>query len=144
MPYDGEVLTKKEIDRRYPGDEIAVYTLKYNGKPPLYIDAACERNAGSIVNAAGGARDVNVSFLTVTQWARRVHATADEKRMALFLHRSAAEVERSPKWRLWVVADRRIDRGEELLADYGHDYDMDRIPKYTTKYVSPKRYAAIR
>lgn len=144
MPYDGDVLTKAEVDRRYPGDEIAVYTLRYNGNPPMYIDAACARNAGSIVNNAGQPGDVNVEFLTVGQWARRVRATAEEKRMALSVHRSAAEMVHNPKWRLWVVAKKKITRGEELLADYGHDYDMDRIPKYKTKYVSPKRFTGLR
>ena len=47
-PYFGEVLTKAQLDERYPGDVTAAYTLQIS--PDKFIDAACFMSFGAKSN----------------------------------------------------------------------------------------------
>jgi hypothetical protein len=141
-PYDGEVISRAQLDARYPGDVTGAYALKYSGRPPQFIDAACARSAASIINApVGGAHGANVAFLTTRQWGTRVPKArrAELEREALAAHKKLAPGDAPPRWRIWVVALRDIANGEELLADYGAEYDFEHGGAHKTKYHAPKR-----
>jgi len=145
-PYDGEILSRAQLDARYPGDATGAYALKYNGRPEQFIDAACSRAAAAIVNAPnvgddGPGAGANVAFLTTRQWGARVPKArrAELEREALAAHRRLAPGDAPPRWRIWVVALKDIDRGTELLADYGAEYDFEHGGAHKTKYHAPKR-----
>lgn len=55
--YDGETVTKAELDRRY-GQYTAPYGLQANRK--AFEDGACHRGIGSLINAVHHQKDGNV------------------------------------------------------------------------------------
>lgn len=62
--YEGEVLTKKKLNERYPGDYIAPYVfVKTQGRRNVYVDGVCKRFAPAYINAALN-RQSNVIFLS--------------------------------------------------------------------------------
>jgi len=137
-PYDGEVVSQAQLNARYPGDAIGAYALKKD-REPVYIDAACQRHAGSIVNGARRRADANVEFMSVNAWIKKlpkhVNKTA-ARRDAMTMHRIDDDI---PNFRLWVVARKHIDADEELLAHYGPEYDLDDAEIHRTTYQSPKK-----
>ena len=96
-PYEGNRLSKAELDFRYGGDNVtAPYAIQI-GDSRRYIDAACRRGVGAMVNHSGTGKP-NVKFDVL--YAKNGKASV----VALSL--------------------RNILEGEEILADYGEHYDI--------------------
>ena len=58
VPYFGETLTQEQIETRYPGDSLAPYVEKL-GDTSQFLDAACVRSIGSMINGSGDRRECN-------------------------------------------------------------------------------------
>lgn len=97
--YDGEVVAKAELDRRY-GDHTAPYGIHVRGE--VYEDGACRRGTAAMANHATGT-GVN----------------------ARFSYRYAARNAGAPV-RSVLRATRPIRDGEEILVNYGDDYEFER------------------
>lgn len=94
--YWGEHISVKELDRRYPGNIIGPYAIRNGekGKGRYVEHAACVRGIGSLANH-GGKHQSNAEY----------HYLRDPKRFVL-------------------VALRNIHHDEEILLDYGDNYDV--------------------
>ncbi len=98
--YDGELITKEEVDRRYSESEEAVAPYVYKiGK--MYIDAACRRGIGGMLN-----------FIPY----KRGEANPNNVK--------ARVINKNNKQTAGLYALRDIYNGEELYLDYGPDYSM--------------------
>jgi len=102
--YDGDVVTNKELVRRYGDDRItAPYVFRRlrveKGMPKIYqyVDAACKRGVLSFMNTAGPEEENNMEF--------------------------------GPEG--YAAATREIMPGEELLVSYGSAYKLEGPPHRT-------------
>lgn len=105
IPYDGEIITKQQLDQRYGDDEIAPYALeREKTDPPDFIDAACERGLGAFANHKPESE------------ANAKYSHHSEKGMA-------------------IVAIKPIKHREEIFVDYGEDYweNRDAIKPHMTR-----------
>ena len=59
-PYFGEILTKNELNKRYPGDTTAPYALKMSSN--RYLDSACFQSIGAKANKAPKGKRNNARF----------------------------------------------------------------------------------
>ena len=51
VEYLGEKISQQKLDERYPGDDVtAPYTFRTGAEPATFIDAACHRGVGSMIN----------------------------------------------------------------------------------------------
>jgi tRNA A-37 threonylcarbamoyl transferase component Bud32 len=107
--YTGKILTQKQLDRRYPGDELAPYAVsagRVNGKR-VYIDgrswkSSVARYANDGCGAKYGA-------------SRIVNGVATHcARTNAFL--------KSVKGKVWLVALKDLRDGDEIYAEYGEGY----------------------
>jgi hypothetical protein len=89
LRYEGEEVTDQELRRRY-GDKTAPYAV---GERGLYIDAACQRSAGSMANGS----DKNHK------------------------HNAVYAVALGPRT-ISLRANKKIRHGEEILCSYGKHY----------------------
>jgi len=136
-PYDGEILSKRELDKRYPGEEtVASYTLRYKMRN-RFIDSACERSVGAIFNMHPERKRNNVHLVTAKSWARK-----KRNRSLTSALNNHIPVKHRKSWRLIAVASKRIESGDELYADYGEDYGH--FEEHKTRYVAPKRMRNIK
>ena len=93
-PYFGEILTKTQLDNRYPGDVTAPYALRINNNK--FIDSACFMSIGAKGNKppTGRSAMANASLLEVT-------GNTDIGR---------------------IVAKKNIRNGSEIFLSYGRTY----------------------
>lgn len=116
-PYGGEILRKEaRITERYGNNRaysIGPYLLNQ-------VDSACRRFIASAPNGAFGTVDpsrANVSFRpTQHKWENQRKAEGDEYQKLLLSQDNLGI-------KMWAVADRDIEKGEEILADYGDEQE---------------------
>lgn len=110
-PYIGETITQACLDKRYPGDTTATYTVNASNERH-HTDSACQRGIGAMANgkfdAEGFSRPRN---------------------------RHNAVIETRDGEGLWLQATRRIGANREIFVHYGDDYvlDDDHSTKRTTR-----------
>lgn len=97
MTYGGEVLTKNQIEERYPGDTLAKYAIKVHSNK--YLDAARLPNVWSrYINALTDPSFCNAEFVTNTE---------------------TDDVE--------IIAVKKIKAGDEIYVYYGEEYNVEQI-----------------
>ena len=119
--YDGELIHKQEVDRRYSDSEqvTAPYVYSIGSSGENYIDAACTRGIGGMFNFKPytGRRNPNNVI------ARKV----------------------SNQNKVMLYALRDIDNGEEMFLDYGRNYNVELNQelheRHSTRYVRPRRHS---
>lgn len=92
MVYEGERLTRAQLDQRYGKDDLAPYAVGLNRED---IDAACRRGAGSIANGAFTKQGANAKFDSRMEGGVRV---------------------------VRLRATKNIKHGQEVLVLYGDKY----------------------
>lgn len=113
LEYEGEVISRAELDRRYDEEEeehVAPYAYSAGD---FVVDAACRRGAGSLINHSDRPRSINCKFV--------------------YDHHTGI---------LSVVATKNIRNGQELFIDYGEGYDelnSDRVSHRTRPTKSRRR-----
>lgn len=94
IEYTGEHLTKRQLDRRYPGDTLAAYAIQI-GDSNRYIDArSTQSSVARYANDCRGSR-------------RQCNATLEA---------------RDHDTRSFLTADRNIRANHEILTSYGPNY----------------------
>ena len=93
IEYKGELIDEKELNKRY-GDNTAPYGIQV--KKDVYIDAACERGAGSLANHS---KRNNAEFRIL----RKGRVNIGVK----------------------LVAVKNIKNNKEIFVDYGDEYEFD-------------------
>lgn len=111
VSYFGEVISKKTLEKRYPGKSLAPYTL-VDGK--LIIDSACVRGVGSMVNMC---RKCNKNC------------------------RNNAHIKSNGRDYFPVLlATKNIRNGEEIYLDYGNEYFDKTTVQHRFKTAPVKEY----
>ena len=108
ITYDGQVINNDELVRRYTNQYTAPYSIKI--KEDRYEDAALERGPGSLLNHANKSRS-NCEFVV-----------------------SRNNRDKSLNDLVFIRAIKNIRNHQELLVNYGNDYDFDVNTSNTTKY----------
>jgi hypothetical protein len=106
VPYEGERITTRCLNQRYPGNTTATYATSQNRGA---IDAACRRGIASVANG----------LFTNTGRPRTQNA-----------HNARIE-ERGANRDLWLRANHDISANEEIFVYYGKDYRLE--DDHTTK-----------
>lgn len=94
--YFGEIVTMAELDRRYGPQHTAPYGMKISAQSDRYEDAACKRGTGALANHSSNNANARLSW-TGTRASDRVGT---------------------------LRALRNIRNGEEILVNYGNDYNL--------------------
>ena len=94
--YVGEVIPRKDVPTRYGPNNNAPYVLEADDVQRLDIDAASVRGIASMANGSYG--------------------LAAGRGNAMFVG------SRSQPLKPYIVAERDIEAGEEIIVDYGPDY----------------------
>lgn len=118
--YTGKILTQKQLDKRYPGDELAPYAIragKVNGRR-VYIDG---RSWKSSV-----ARYANDGCASPSPSARARGATGYGKQRSVngvpvHCARTNAWL-KGKKGKVWLVALKDLRDGDEIYTEYGEQY----------------------
>ena len=108
ITYDGQVINNNELVHRYTNLYTAPYSIKI--KADRYEDAALERGAGSLINHTNKSRS-NCEFVV-----------------------SKNNRDKSLNDLVFIRAIKNIRNRQELLVNYGNDYDFDDETTNTTKY----------
>lgn len=98
-PYNGEQITKRCLNLRYPGDVTAPYAVTHGGGT---YDGACSRGIGCYANTKTGANG-NI-------------ASAQSHNAKLGNRRGRG---------IWLYATRNIPAGQEIFCWYGNGYRFD-------------------
>lgn len=108
-PYVGEAITKSCLDRRYPGDTTATYTVSKGGRRcgRRYVDSACRRGIGSLANGKFRADGFSQS-------GGRHNAELKDRGGGV-----------------WLKSTKRILANREIFVFYGDGYRLDN--DHTTK-----------
>jgi hypothetical protein len=114
-PYFGESLTPEELEQRYPGETTAPYTIQIDD---VIEDAALERGLGALINHANRPTNANVDYVLRKDW-ETVHPAGMRRR-------------------IWLRCIKPIAAGDEVLANYGPDFNLH--AKHTTLFV-PKLFS---
>jgi SET domain-containing protein len=114
--YDGELINQAEVNRRYSEyDTTAPYTYHIGATGDNYVDAACERGIGGMLN-----------FKTYT--GRRNPNNAKGRK-----HGNKVK----------ISALKDIRHGDEIFLDYGMNYNVELNQelheRHSTNYVRPRR-----
>ena len=108
ITYTGDVITNAELQERYPRkkkfEPIAPYTIKL--KQTRYVDSACDRGIGSIVNNAS-------------------NSNANAKIVSVF--------NANPQY-IYIKAIKNIRHGEEIFASYGPAYNKKNMTNKRVRY----------
>lgn len=97
-PYNGEVISRKCLEARYPGDHTAPYAITI--RKDVVLDAACERGVGSMANG-------------LFRENGKVRAVAAHN--AIFRNRQDG---------IWLKSTKNIKNGEEIFAWYSENYNV--------------------
>jgi hypothetical protein len=100
-PYMGESLTEEELDNRYPDDSGAPYTIAFDG---VIEDAAFRRGIGSLINHASEKYGANVDYVIREGW-KKIYP-------------------KGLRTAIWIRCIAKIAEGDEILSNYGKNYDM--------------------
>lgn len=103
VPYYGETLTQEQIDRRYPGDSLAPYVEKL-GDTSKFLDAACVRSIGSMINGSDDRRKCNCE----------------------------AVMSKSKKF-VVIRTIQSVQKGDEFILWYGKNYFNGPVDRNSTK-----------
>jgi len=128
--YKGLMLTKEQIDFKYPGQNTAPYVHAYennatNNIPPHYytsndarerymIDSASFRSYGAMANHSSNVEKINAAIEPTT-------AVYEEQQMYMGL-----------------FADKPIRCGTEILVDYGADFRFNNVQATANKMLKTK------
>jgi hypothetical protein len=109
--YDGKNVQSRQIHRAY-GDYTAPYAVTFHGGDRMK-DAACQRGVGAVANTHRDPQMRNARLVTT-----------GERRRSIFLE-----------------ATRDIYHGEEIINDYGHEYNLpeDENTSFKTRYVQRRQ-----
>jgi hypothetical protein len=102
ISYGGEVIDEDELNHRY-GEYTAPYALEV--KKDKYLDGACRRGVGSLINSGGKRNNARLTVYTNTNGESIGN----------------------------VRATKNIKNGEEIFVSYGNEYDMDESTNHITK-----------
>ena len=92
IEYNGDVLTKAELDNRYGGDQKDTAPYGFQVNKDKYLDSACLRSAGSLAN----------------------HKPLHQANAKLYLATNNGCV--------YIKALRNIKNGQEIFVNYGRSY----------------------
>lgn len=125
-PYNGEVVTRAQLDTRYPGDCLAPYGMCEDNRCE---DGASRRGLGTIANGEGPrGRRIRTNAKTV-KFARN-YPISEHRRTRLEQY-GVLPVHGS----MWLIATRDIPQGTEIIQNYGEEYWEDGpITTHSTKY----------
>ena len=98
-------MTKKQVDKKYPGDQTAQYVL-CDDSTGLCVDANITTSGyGRFVNSFfGSGKGFNADFKFSVQY--RTNSRGKRRKIV----------------KATVIATKSINKGEEILVDYGADY----------------------
>ena len=122
--YEGDVLTARDVSARYNGDPHGVATLK----DTMWFKARQDKKVSTtgeylfaISSSLGAEPDIFIDAEDPwrSNWCRFINH-APEPECNLRCRSLAADMHGNP--RIWFVALRDIEAGEELLYDYGDNY----------------------
>ena len=129
VEYIGEHTTQRELDRIYNDN---AYTVPYAWSDTNNaIDAACKRGIGSTANLSTQHSNAILVYRTKNGIDSMYHSyTGNPARPNAF----------PDAWdKLYVIATRSINYGDEILIDYGDVYGLDGRVTHTTKRSRSKR-----
>lgn len=106
-PYYAERLTKYKFEKRYPPKSDATCPYVYESPQRIYWDGATIRGVGCLCNTA------------VDESSNKSNS---EKCNAFIIADACPTLFPSYPW---VVATKNISKGDEILVDYGCDYELD-------------------
>lgn len=115
-PYGGRPVTDSNLDSMYDGHAPYALTDDKHGKN---TDAACKRGVGSMANGASTKKESNAS----SHYQSLVNPITGKEEETFYL-----------------VATKRIQKGDEIVHHYGTDYFSRKIDKHSnTHYITPKQ-----
>ena len=100
VPYLGELKSAARLDAEYGVDGTAPYALTVRSGSGWVLDAACARGAASLANS--------------------VHGTSGEPNAEVRVRAGGGQCGDEA----WLVATERIPPGNEVLIDYGSEYEL--------------------
>ena len=118
MQYVGELLTQNELDGVFPDDNIAPYTMQMP-KQKMFISSERVRGMASYINHSE-TPNVKITAIKITN---KFFTQKNETKL------KANTIKVKNKYALYVVSLKYLCAGEELLLDYGADYNVMATPE---------------
>jgi hypothetical protein len=96
LEYVGEIIDKRELDERYPGDLTGPYAFSFENDDNKFSDAACYRGVASLINHS-----------SLNDGNRKINVKAEEK-----------------DGKIYIKAIENINADDEILMNYGTNYRL--------------------